>query len=129
MIKESDWIKDGQRTRILVIRIVISRYCDELRQVVFYVFGSQVSIDKQDIILSDETDVRKAKQALERVLSERRIEDYIVAENTEDPTELAILKKGDIEQLGLYPCSFCMMVFNSEVERNLHQRVHYFGFA
>ncbi len=112
-----------------MIRIVISRYCDELRQIVFDVFGPQVSIDKQDIILPDETDVQKAKQALERVLSERRVEDYVVAENTEDPTELAILKKGDIEQLGLYLCSFCMMAFNTEVERNLHQRVHYFGFA
>ena len=52
-----------------------------------------------------------------------------MAESTEDPMLLAVLKEGDIEQLGLYLCGYCATVFRNEVERNLHQRVHYFGFG
>lgn len=54
---------------------------------------------------------------------------YVAVENVQDASEIAVLKEGDLEQLGLYLCGYCAMVFRNDVERNLHQRVHYFGFG
>jgi hypothetical protein len=43
----------------------------------------------------------------------------------EEENEIAILKNGDIEQLGIYICSHCGMLFKSDVQRTIHQRIHY----
>lgn len=112
-----------------MIRVVVSHRCEELRQMIFEVFGFKLDVDGGVLVLQNETDIQKAKSMIEQALSDRKIDDYVVAENMEDPTELVILRRGDMEQIGLYACSFCMMVFSNDVERNLHQRVHYFGFG
>jgi hypothetical protein len=113
-----------------MIKVDISRLCAELRPAVLGAFpvdagGDDYDDDDDIIVIVHEDDIQKVKQVLKKALPA----DYVVAENTEDPEELAVLKNGDLEQLSLYFCSFCAMVFGSETERNLHQRVHYFGFG
>ena len=90
----------------------------------------------QIIVRSKEgLDRLKVKLLIEKALDDikniqgKSTEDYLVAENDEDPNEIAILKKGNIEQLGLFICEFCPLVFRSEIEKNIHQRIHYFGFG
>lgn len=102
-----------------MIRIDVSRLCSELRPAVLAALG------RQGGALAAEGDREEVRQTIQRALPE----DYIVVENAHDPSELAVLRKGDIEQLGLYLCGFCAMVFGSETERNVHQRSHYFGFG
>jgi hypothetical protein len=77
------------------------------------------------IILDGETDVQKIKEILQYTLTKNRLNDYIVSENTKEENEIAILKNGDIEQLGIYTCSHCGMLFKSDVQRTIHQRIHY----
>lgn len=107
-----------------MIKIDISRLCTEQRPAIFGAFSAGTNND-DDTIVVQEDNRGKVKVALEKALPA----DYVVAENAQDPEELAILKRGDLEQLGLYFCSFCAMVFGSEAERNVHQRVHYVGFG
>ena len=90
----------------------------------------------QIIVRSKEgLDRLKVKLLIEKALDDikkiqgKSTEDYLVAENDEDPNEIAILKKGNIEQLGLFICEFCPLVFRSEIEKTIHQRIHYFGFG
>ncbi len=106
-----------------MIKVDISHLCAELRPAVLDVLAA----DNSDgtVVIVQENDIKKVKQSLEKALPA----DYVVAENMEDPGELAILKNGDLEQLSLYFCSYCAMIFGSETERNLHQRVHFFGFG
>jgi hypothetical protein len=56
-------------------------------------------------------------------------EGYVVAENAHDEEEIVILRKGDIEEVGLYLCSLCAMIFGSQEERTIHERSHMFGFG
>jgi hypothetical protein len=123
---------------VIVIIVSISSVCQELRPVVLSLLHRQIAknsviqdnTDDGQIFLPQEHDGQKIKLIIEREFSKNRdFDDYIVAGNNEDPLEIAILKKGDIEQLGLFICGFCPMVFRSEVEKNIHQRVHYFGFG
>ncbi len=90
--------------------------------------------DGAQIILDKEEDRPKIKLLLERALYEndksgKNFQKYLVTENDEDRNEIAILKRGDIQQLGLFICEFCPMVFRSEIEKNIHQRIHYVGFG
>lgn len=90
--------------------------------------------DGAQIILNKEEDRPKIKLLLERALYEndksgKNFQKYLVTENDEDRNEIAILKRGDIQQLGLFICEFCPMVFRSEIEKNIHQRIHYVGFG
>jgi hypothetical protein len=78
------------------------------------------------IVLSDDNNRREIKRILEDVLRRNQINDYIVVDNTKEENEIAILKKGDMEQLGIFICSHCGMVLGSEGERTIHQRIHYF---
>ena len=103
-----------------MVRIDVSRACAELRKDIASMFSAQ---DAGAIAVQG--DIKHVKKELEQKLPEG----YIVAENAEDPDELAVLKEGDLEQLGMYLCSFCAMVIKSDIERNIHQRVHYFGFG
>ena len=108
------------------MKVVISRVCDDTRPAIrSAVFGLQMQYDTDALILPG-ADAKKVLQLLEKALVGSY---YVVAENTQDTEEIAILKSGDIEQLGLYLCGYCAMVFSSEVERNAHQRIHYFGFG
>src|SRR5918999_6403988 len=82
--------------------------------------------DNNDIIILDgETDIQKIKEILQYALTKNRLNDYIVTENTKEENEIALLKNGDIEQLGIYICSHCGMLFKSDVQRTIHQRIHY----
>jgi hypothetical protein len=103
------------------VRVDISRLCDASKPDILQALGG-TETDNSIIILGTPAQV---KQAIEKILPEG----YVVAESTEEPSVLAVLKEGDIEQLGLYLCGYCATVFHNEVERNLHQRVHYFGFG
>jgi hypothetical protein len=91
-------------------------------------------LDAGQIILnSKEVDRLTVKLLIEKALNDiKKIEDkstddYMVAENEEDPHEIAVLKKGNIEQLGVFICEFCPLVFRSDIEKNIHQRIHFFG--
>jgi len=82
--------------------------------------------DHRIIVLSDDNNRREIKRILEDVLRRNQINDYIVVDNTKEENEIAILKKGDMEQLGIFICSHCGIVLESEDERTIHQRIHYF---
>lgn len=103
------------------VRIDISHLCDASRPALLEALG----VAEADESITVSGTPAQVRQAIEKILPEG----YVVAESTEDPTVLAVLKEGDIEQLGLYLCGYCATVFHNEVERNLHQRVHYFGFG
>ena len=77
------------------------------------------------IVLDSETDIQKIKEILQYALTKNRLNDYIVTENTKEENEIAILKNGDIEQLGIYICSHCGMLFENDTQRTIHQRIHY----
>ncbi|MGB7953234.1 MAG: hypothetical protein WCF23_04575 [Candidatus Nitrosopolaris sp.] len=79
------------------------------------------------IIPQDESNAQKIKSRLEEILKENTIQDFVVTENTEKQNEITLLKKGDIEQLGIYLCTHCGVAFGSEIQRMVHQRIHYFG--
>ena len=87
----------------------------------------QINNNNNDIIVLDsETDIQKIKEILQYALTKNRLNDYIVTENTKEENEIAILKNGDIEQLGIYICSHCGMLFKNDTQRTIHQRIHYF---
>lgn len=102
------------------VRIDVSKACIELRRKILAMFSAQ---DAGMLVVQG--DIKAVKKELEQAMPDG----YIVAENTEDPDGLAVLKEGDLEQLGLYVCGFCASVFKSEIERTVHQRVHLFGFG
>jgi hypothetical protein len=79
------------------------------------------------IILQNEANTQKIKSMLEQILKEKSIDDFVVAENTEKENEITLLKQGDLEQLGIYLCTHCGVSFGSEIQRIVHQRIHYFG--
>jgi hypothetical protein len=79
-----------------------------------------------ELVNFPEDERQKVKKSLENILSTEGFPDYLVAENTQDETELVILKDGDIEQLGVFICKHCSMAFKTEIEREIHQRIHYF---
>ncbi|MGC2668536.1 MAG: hypothetical protein WA220_05070 [Candidatus Nitrosopolaris sp.] len=54
---------------------------------------------------------------MEEILKENTIQDFVVTENTEKQNEITLLKKGDIEQLGIYLCTHCGVAFGSEIQR------------
>jgi hypothetical protein len=49
------------------------------------------------------------------------------SENTEKENEITLLKKGDIQQLGIYLCTHWGDALGSEIQRTVHKRIHYFG--
>jgi hypothetical protein len=111
-----------------MVRISILRVCDDARAAVFAALaGREMQQGGDDaIIILPDAEAKDVLQSLEKALAGT---DYVAAENTQEKGEIAILKSGDIEQLGLYLCGYCAMVFGSDIERNVHQRAHYFGFG
>lgn len=102
--------------------IDISRLCSASRPAILAALGKEETDSYVVMVSGTPSQVRTA---VEKALPEG----YVVAESTDDPTVLAVLKEGNIEQLGLYLCGYCAMVFHNEIERNVHQRAHYFGFG
>jgi len=114
----------------MVVKIDLSYIPSNIQLLILDIVERFVSSQKESsdrtIILYDENSVQKIKHILEEGLRLRDLNDYIISENTLDETEIAVLKKGDIEQLGIYVCMHCGMAFESEIQRSIHQRVHYF---
>lgn len=103
------------------MKVDISRLCDASKPAIVDALGAA----EQDGRIIAQGTPAQVRQEIEKILPKG----YVVAESADDPAELAVLKEGDIEQLGLYLCGYCGMVFRNDVERNVHQRAHYFGFG
>ena len=122
-----------------MIIVSLSSVCRELRPVILSFLYGRIAKDNviednadegQLYILAEEDDEKKIKLIIQKEFMQNRdFDDYVVTGNNDNPAEIAVLKKGDIEQLGLFICGFCPMIFQSEVEKNIHQRIHYFGFG
>jgi hypothetical protein len=122
----------------MVIKVDMSYLSSNIRKIILNTIENKSILQKQSssnnnnnnnndiIILESETDVQKIKEILQYTLTKNRLNDYIVTENMKEENEIAILKNGDIEQLGIYICSHCGMLFKSDVQRTIHQRIHYF---
>ena len=119
----------------MVIRVDMSYLSSNIRKIILNTIENKFISQKQSnnnnnndnniIILDSETDIQKIKEILQYTLTKNRLNDYIVTENTKEQNEIAILKNGDIEQLGIYTCPHCAMLFKSDVQRTIHQRIHY----
>jgi hypothetical protein len=59
------------------------------------------------------------------ILSKSNIEGYSVVENMIDKNEIAILKSGDLEEIGIFICAHCGTPFQSHEQMMIHQRMHY----
>ena len=116
----------------MVIRVDMSYLSSNIRKIILNTIENKPISQKQSnnnnndiIILDNETDIQKIKEILQYTLTKNRLNDYIVTENMKEENEIAILKNGDIEQLGIYTCSHCGMLFKNDVQRSIHQRIHY----
>ncbi|HEX5904939.1 MAG TPA: C2H2-type zinc finger protein [Candidatus Nitrosocosmicus sp.] len=118
----------------MTIKIDISYISDELKSAIQNAIKQKAASESQDnnhtdeyrkIVLYD-NDRQKAKQLLEDVLKKNQFNDYIIVDNINEEDEIAILRKDDLEQLGIFVCSHCGTPFASEDERIIHQRMHYF---
>jgi hypothetical protein len=114
----------------MVVKIDLSYIPSNIQYIILDIVDRLVSSQKEFsdrmITLYNEKSVQTIKHILEEGLRLKDLNDYVISENTLDETELAVLKKGDIEQLGLYVCMHCGMAFESDIQRTIHQRVHYF---
>ena len=63
---------------------------------------------------------------LEDILKKNHMEQFVVAENTENHNTYSVLKGGDLEQFGLVICGHCGMVFGNGSEKMAHEKIHYF---
>lgn len=66
------------------------------------------------------------KGILRLILQNRSMDNYIVSEDLESENTFVILNQSDIEQLGISICDFCGLICESEEEKCIHQRIHYF---
>ena len=123
----------------MVIRIDISNLTNDLRDIILNSLELKSFLNdqldnndddknnKQIIVLPNENDIQKLKQIIQNILTRNCYQnEYIVAENLEQKNEIVILKQGDMEQLGIYICTHCGMSFKSQVQRTIHERMHYF---
>ena len=117
----------------MVIKVDMSYLSTNIRNIILNAIENksisqkQINNNNNDIIVLDsETDIQKIKEILQYALTKNRLNDYIVTENMKEENEIAILKNGDIEQLGIYICPHCGMLFKNDTQRTIHQRIHYF---
>ena len=114
----------------MVVKIDVSYIPSNIQSIILDIVERLIASQKESsdkmITLYNESNVEKIKHIIEEELKLKNLNDFIISENTRDETEIAVLKKGDIEQLGIYVCMHCGMVFESEVQRTVHQRMHYF---
>ena len=113
----------------MVVTIDLSYMPDRLRSIIHKSIDQKYHLEQNEgmIILHNESNSEKIKSMLEEILKENTIQDFVVTENTEKENEVAVLRKGDLEQLGIYLCTHCGVAFGSEIQRIVHQRIHYFG--
>jgi hypothetical protein len=116
----------------MAIRVDISYLPEDLKNIILDSMKLKSTLDhetnnnKDVIIFNMENNVQKIKQIIQDILSQNHVNAYIVAENSEKENEITILKQGDMEQFGIYICTHCAMSFESEIQRTIHQRIHYF---
>ena len=91
----------------MVVTIDLSYMPDRLRSIIQKSIDQKCHPDQNEgiIILQNESNTGKVKSMLEEILKENTIQDFVVTENTEKENEIALLKKGDLEQLGIYLCT------------------------
>jgi hypothetical protein len=70
--------------------------------------------------------IKEFEGLLTSILIKNSIKEYDIAQDMEKENTIAILKSGDLRQLGILVCDFCGAVFHSEDEKYIHQRAHYF---
>jgi uncharacterized protein CbrC (UPF0167 family) len=119
----------------MVIKVDVTYISDDLKLAIQDAISRNSVSDSQDndhiskhrrIILYDENDRQKVKQLLDDILRKNQFNNYVVVDNIEEKDEIAILRKDDLEQLGIFICLHCGTLFASENERTIHQRMHYF---
>ena len=69
--------------------------------------------------------INEFEDLLKSILQKNSINAYVVVQDTETENTLAILKDGDMRQLGILICDFCGAAFSSEDEKYIHQRAHF----
>ncbi|MGA9152177.1 MAG: hypothetical protein WBZ36_16505 [Candidatus Nitrosopolaris sp.] len=113
----------------MVITIDLSYVPDRVRSLIRKSIDLKYHPNQNEcmILLQDEANVENIKSILEQILKENTIDDFVVTENTEKENEITLLKQGDLEQLGIFLCTHCGVSFGSEIQRVVHQRIHYFG--
>ena len=116
------------KSLIVAVIIDISRAPKFLKSIIHKEIARFHVTDMNDSYLKmdQECNRQRVKSFLEEVFCAHSLSDYIIAENSCDDNELVILKKGDIEQIGLFICMHCSMIFGSAEERSEHLRAHYF---
>ena len=114
----------------MVVKIDLSYIPSNIQSIILDIVERLIASQKESsdkmITLYNERNVEKIKHLIEEELKLKNLNDFIISENTHDESEIAVLKKGDIEQLGIYVCMHCGMAFESEMQRTVHQRMHYF---
>ncbi len=70
--------------------------------------------------------IKEFEGQLTSILLKNSIKEYVIAQDMEKENTIAILKSGDLRQLGILVCDFCGALFHSEDEKYIHQRAHYF---
>ena len=114
----------------MVVKIDVSYIPSNIQSIILDIVERLIASQKESsdkmITLYNESNVEKIKHIIEEELKLKNLNEYIISENTHDESEIAVLKKGDIEQLGIYVCMHCGMAFESEMQRTVHQRMHYF---
>jgi hypothetical protein len=113
----------------MVVKIDLSYIPNNIRCIILDVVDRLVPSQKESsdkmITLYNQRNAEEIKHILEEELRLKNLSDYVISENTHDESEIAVLKKGDIEQLGIYVCMHCGMPFESEDQRTVHERIHY----
>jgi hypothetical protein len=116
------------KSLIVAVIIDISRAPKFLKSIIYKEIARFHVEDMNDnyLKMDQECDRQDVKSFLEEVFCAHSLSDYIIAENSRDDNELVVLEKGDIEQIGLFICMHCSMIFGSAEERSEHLRAHYF---
>jgi hypothetical protein len=69
--------------------------------------------------------INELELLLNSILQKNSNKEYVVVQDTEQDNTLTLLKKGDVEQLGIFICDLCGAVFHDEDEKYEHQRAHF----
>jgi hypothetical protein len=90
--------------------------------------GNMKSKDNKNFLIVEyeEGSFDDFKAVLEDILEENHMEQFEIAVNTEEYNTYSVLKKGDLEQIGIVICDHCGMVFGTYDEKMVHERIHYF---
>ena len=112
------------KSLIVAVIIDISRIPKFLKSIIYKEIARFHVTDMNDNYLKMDQECNR--QHVKSFFCAHSLSDYVIAENSRDDNELVILKKGDIEQIGLFICMHCSMIFGSAEERSEHLRAHYF---